>query len=128
MSQASQALYGFSLYDIEPVQPTHRSAQFVALSRALRRPWAEPEGRTKRRFDWGKVTSYSEETAKVAQLVEHSSEKAGVAGSSPALGTTSFLRPIPVTLLGPLSCEQQALTTGCQVIPEGTDHLLLLLL
>ena len=28
--------------------------------------------------------------AKVAQLVEHSSEKAGVAGSSPALGTTLY--------------------------------------
>ena len=32
--------------------------------------------------------AYIERLAKVAQLVEHSSEKAGVAGSSPALGTT----------------------------------------
>ena len=33
---------------------------------------------------------YSGIPAKVAQLVEHSSEKAGVAGSSPALGTTLY--------------------------------------
>ncbi len=68
--------------------PCGRHARPSTLNAATGRPPAKKE-----RLDEVGETCYSGTHAKVAQLVEHSTENAGVVGSIPSLGTHHVPQP-----------------------------------